>query len=276
MSIKRMTDVWDKSTHTSSDLLLLLALADMANEDGHCWPGIETLCKKTRLSESTVIRRTRAIEKSGELIVKRNRRHGNKYLVVTGFTPEQIEALIMQYFGEKFLTVKLQDKSNLQNDSSELASYDSSELAPVTDDPSLTVIDPSKDSPEEKTPPAALVEESKPQSPTLFTVVLKANYGIDYVPKMDLQKKIRSYVNGVVSVLAASCVQPPIAPEELQRFVADIPAQFLPRDPGGWLAGVNRWRNEHKTATLSTATNTNGMSIGGSLPIVRAPAEVCA
>jgi hypothetical protein len=78
MSIKRMTDVWEKSTHTSSDLLLLLALADNANDEGYCWPGIDKLCKKTRLSESTVIRRTRAIEKSGELVVKRSRRQGNK------------------------------------------------------------------------------------------------------------------------------------------------------------------------------------------------------
>jgi len=106
-----------------------------------------------------------------------------------------------------------------------------------------------QDSPEEKTPPAALVEESTPQPPTLFTVVLKANYGIDYVPKMKLDKKLAKFVQSVVNVLAASCVQPPITPEELQRFVADTPAQFLPRDPAGWLSGVNRWRKEHPSAS---------------------------
>lgn len=140
MSIKRMTDVWDKSIHTGSELLLLLALADSANDDGYCWPGIEAQCKKTRLSESTVIRRTKAVEASGELIVERNRRRGNHYLVVTGFDEDTKTRVIEQYFDKKPITVNMTDKDNCQNDSSELSQLDSSELSPVTDDPLLNVI----------------------------------------------------------------------------------------------------------------------------------------
>jgi hypothetical protein len=53
MSIKLMTAVWGmKLTHT--DKLVLLALADNANDEGLCWPSIRTLCKKTCLSERGV------------------------------------------------------------------------------------------------------------------------------------------------------------------------------------------------------------------------------
>lgn len=53
MSIKLMSAVWGmKLNHT--DKLVLLALADNANDDGICWPSIRTICKKTCLSERGV------------------------------------------------------------------------------------------------------------------------------------------------------------------------------------------------------------------------------
>lgn len=147
MSISRMTAVWQQSTHTGGNLLLLLALADNANEDGYCFPGIEDLCKRTRQSESTVIRRMLALEASGELVVSHSRRRGNSYLVVTGFSKERITAVTAQYFK----TVKMTVKKNRQNDSSEPSPMtvlnsqnDSSEPSPVTDDPSITIIEPPK------------------------------------------------------------------------------------------------------------------------------------
>lgn len=50
MSIKVMTKVWELSKHSGSKLLLQLAIADHANEDGVCWPGNIHLAKKCRLS----------------------------------------------------------------------------------------------------------------------------------------------------------------------------------------------------------------------------------
>lgn len=41
-----------KLNHT--DKLVLLALADNANDEGLCWPSIRTICKKTCLSERGV------------------------------------------------------------------------------------------------------------------------------------------------------------------------------------------------------------------------------
>src|SRR4029077_10328038 len=51
MSIKVATQVWNGSRHKSGDLLVLLALADHADDQGKAWPGIPLLARKARLSE---------------------------------------------------------------------------------------------------------------------------------------------------------------------------------------------------------------------------------
>lgn len=49
-----MTEVWGNGDEelTDNKLLVLLALADHANDDGICWPSLPTIAKKSRLSES--------------------------------------------------------------------------------------------------------------------------------------------------------------------------------------------------------------------------------
>jgi hypothetical protein len=56
MSIRIMTKVWDSGLLEGSTLLLLLALADSANDEGFCWPSAATLMTKTRLSHATLFR----------------------------------------------------------------------------------------------------------------------------------------------------------------------------------------------------------------------------
>jgi len=51
MSIKVATQVWNGSRHRSGDLLVLLALADHADDQGKAWPGIPLLARKARLSQ---------------------------------------------------------------------------------------------------------------------------------------------------------------------------------------------------------------------------------
>jgi len=50
MSIKVMTEVWDTSPYRSDRLLLHLALADFASDDGICWPSHSTLARKAKCS----------------------------------------------------------------------------------------------------------------------------------------------------------------------------------------------------------------------------------
>lgn len=52
LSIRVMTKVWEVAPYTEGTLLALLALADWANDDGVCYPGLSQLAKKARLTES--------------------------------------------------------------------------------------------------------------------------------------------------------------------------------------------------------------------------------
>ncbi|ASI92471.1 helix-turn-helix domain-containing protein [Vibrio mediterranei] len=72
MSIKVMSWVWDVSTLKGSDKLLMLCLADHADDNGMCWPSIETMARKSGISVSTVKSTLKKLEGAGWL-TKRNR-----------------------------------------------------------------------------------------------------------------------------------------------------------------------------------------------------------
>ena len=50
MSIRIMTQVWESAQKTATHKLILLAFADHANDDGLCWPSIDTISNKSQLS----------------------------------------------------------------------------------------------------------------------------------------------------------------------------------------------------------------------------------
>ena len=78
MSIRVMTQVWDSGQYNGSKLLLLLALADFAHDDGaNVYPSVDTLAQKTRCDRRTVQRNLRQLEGEGAiLLVRPATRHG--------------------------------------------------------------------------------------------------------------------------------------------------------------------------------------------------------
>jgi hypothetical protein len=94
MSNKALNHVWQHSTQKGSALVLMLALADMANDDGECYPGKTKLAEKCRVSKVQLTRLIQQCEQAGELRViskydsdaKIN--FTNRYLVV-GVASEQ-------------------------------------------------------------------------------------------------------------------------------------------------------------------------------------------
>jgi hypothetical protein len=68
MSIRIMSWVWENSIQKGNELLLLLALADSANDQGVCWPSLETLAKKTRMSRRYVKRVMADLKETGLVI----------------------------------------------------------------------------------------------------------------------------------------------------------------------------------------------------------------
>ena len=86
MSIRVMTSVWDDlRTQAHSELLVLLALADWANDDGYCWPTISALAAKARLSERAVQQILGRLTATGRIrrIQGGGRGRANRYQVVT-------------------------------------------------------------------------------------------------------------------------------------------------------------------------------------------------
>lgn len=78
MSIKLMTAVWDREDLSSTQKLVLLSLADWANDDGLCWPSIERIAKKSSLKKRAVQLAIRSLEemqfiRREEVIGKGNR-----------------------------------------------------------------------------------------------------------------------------------------------------------------------------------------------------------
>jgi len=69
MSIKVATQIWQGSKQKSGNLLVLLALADHADDEGKAWPGIPLLARKARLSERHVRRCLNQLVGDGEVTV---------------------------------------------------------------------------------------------------------------------------------------------------------------------------------------------------------------
>ena len=67
MSIKIMAGVWEHAQYDGKKLLILLAMADFADDEGLCWPSQETLADKARCSVEYVRTATKAMVEAGDL-----------------------------------------------------------------------------------------------------------------------------------------------------------------------------------------------------------------
>lgn len=65
-----MAKVWESSQHAGSDLLMLLAIADFADDDGNAYPAVSTLAAKCRMKPRNCRYLLRTLEESGELSIE--------------------------------------------------------------------------------------------------------------------------------------------------------------------------------------------------------------
>lgn len=70
MSVRVMSWVWDHSTSAGADRLVLLAIADSANDQGRdAYPSVTTIARKAKMDKRTVQRSLRSLVAAGELAV---------------------------------------------------------------------------------------------------------------------------------------------------------------------------------------------------------------
>lgn len=72
MSVKAMSWAWDQKGLSEGEKLLLMALADHADDDGICWPGQKRLAEKVGCTDRTI--RTRLTRMETEGLIRRERR----------------------------------------------------------------------------------------------------------------------------------------------------------------------------------------------------------
>lgn len=78
MSGKASKWAWEQQPRTSAAKLVLLCLADMANQHDVCWPSHATLSLRTGLSRSSVIRAIKELKEDAYLIVIERKTKGGQ------------------------------------------------------------------------------------------------------------------------------------------------------------------------------------------------------
>ncbi len=76
MSIDLLNRAWASNVDHTTQLLVLLSLADQANDRGLCWPSIEHVSKRARCSPRSVIRATNALAGAGHISIERKTGRG--------------------------------------------------------------------------------------------------------------------------------------------------------------------------------------------------------
>jgi hypothetical protein len=84
MSVRTMAAVWERSSHAGTELLMLLAIADFADDGGNAYPAVATLASKCRMTARNANLILAALRASGELEVRPNEgpKGTNRYRVL--------------------------------------------------------------------------------------------------------------------------------------------------------------------------------------------------
>lgn len=138
MSIRVMSQVWDNGPEKQGHLLVMLALADYADDAGKCWPSIASIAAKARMSERGVQKIIRALEVDGWLKIDTgNGRHGcNQYTI----NPERHSG----FQASKNPEPRSPRTTFTPNDDAETPNESAKNPEPRSPEPSLTIIDPSE------------------------------------------------------------------------------------------------------------------------------------
>ena len=80
MSYKILTPAWDACLPVSQKIILI-SLADQANDHGYCWPSVATLERRTGLSTRAIYKNLADLEQAGHITRKHRSGHSTIYVV---------------------------------------------------------------------------------------------------------------------------------------------------------------------------------------------------
>lgn len=79
MSMFYLSHTWQIKDITPTQKLVLISLADQANDDGVCWPSVHTICLRTSLKERTVRKLIKELQDGGFLKIRSRQGTSNVY-----------------------------------------------------------------------------------------------------------------------------------------------------------------------------------------------------
>ncbi|WP_244875255.1 helix-turn-helix domain-containing protein [Vibrio litoralis] len=96
MSVRVMSYVWDIPLFKGSDKLVMLCLADHADDKGICWPSIDTIARKSGVSPTTVKTTLKKLEAGGWLFKKNQFKKADTGRLVRSNNQYQLPVMLLK------------------------------------------------------------------------------------------------------------------------------------------------------------------------------------
>lgn len=191
MSVKVMSYVWDIPLFKGSDKLVMLCLADHADDKGLCWPSIDTIARKSGVSPTTVKSTLKKLETAGWLAKKNQFKKADTGRLVRSNNQYQLPVLLLRKTADEqtdfeqsnFVRSKVEHSKFEQTKQPEgvgqisAGGRSESGYKPSIDPP----IEPSG-----KDLVPSQLETSKPEEPVLFKIPLKGKHQVHAVTQSEL------------------------------------------------------------------------------------------
>jgi len=239
------------SRQKGTNKLFLLALADHANGDGYCYPGIERISEWCEVNERQARRISAELQAVGQIYVKvgGGRFGTNEYMIAVGMTTDEMEKTLAKYF-------KLSKKDAFEATQDILKKQYDASNAPI-------------ENPVPQTPPVLedrnpVMQDRNPVPQDIRTVINRQEPSTYVPPETEIPefshpavKKIETFIHSLGMeerkeiVALANSSNPSVFESAFSAFHAKV---FEGKYPASWRTLKSFWTRENDTAKLRETT----------------------
>lgn len=231
MSVRTMARVWAESKQSGTHLLMLLAIADFADDDGNAYPSVPTLAEKCRMQTRNANVILAALKTSGELQVRPNEgpKGTNRYRIVMPSQGVQSLAVVGLQ-----ANAGVQERAGVQRLASPPAKACSKPLQRIADEPSLNHHEP----------------------PTLCDGVVESfdSFWSAYPRKVNKPAARKAFTKLKPDAALMAAILSAIGMQRRSEQWAKDQGRFIPH-PATWLRG-ERWKDDMGEAGATTQQGT--------------------
>lgn len=278
MSNKAINYIFENSKTVGSARVLMLAIADMANDDGECWPGKAKLHSKVNVSVRMITRLIQECERLGELaVIQGEQNQTNRYLVI-GVAAEKRVEKARPAREKKPRAKRVTSDTSVTSAPQDITPDDTGVITPDDTGVTQTLSKPSTKTlsmPAAKAAAKRKKSKANPRSAELepdiiYETVETHIFGIEGTPDMPYQwsgrcGQITSWLKGAVASVdgqEVGKISRPAAPEHIKAFarawVKEHTGAPLPRKPDRfvehWRAWASKQAGARPRANLQEAT----------------------